>query len=73
MNIVDFPAVYTLKGNGISLTFKDVWNVLELLQETIHQNILHYRTRTEYLTSIMQYLLYRMVTIGAPCNTYCTE
>ena len=61
MNIVDLPAVCTLKGNGISLTFKDVWNVLELLQETKHQNILHYSTRTEHLTmSTMQY-------------TYCIE
>ena len=44
MNIVDLPAVCTLKGNGITLTFKDVWNVLELLQETKHQNTLHYST-----------------------------
>ena len=41
MNIVDLPAVCTLKGNGISLTLKDVWNILQLLQEMIHQNILH--------------------------------
>ena len=38
MNIVDLPAVCTLKGNGISLTFKDVWNVLELLRETKHSS-----------------------------------
>ena len=64
MNIVDLPAVCTLKGNGISLTFKDVWNVLELLRETKHQNTLHYSTCTEYLTmSTMQYLLHRIHTV----------